>query len=287
MSRQTAGAREAGSRHLVYNTVMLACRMPWGVAALTLGLVLVGLSGCGLVLDTGPKDQSGGKADGGRMDAGQMDAGQMDAGRMDAGASDASADGATFDAAVDAGGDAAAIDASVICPNGCNDGNQCTLDSCDFRLGHCVHTPLTGTLCTDGSFCTSNQCQAGQCTVIATKSCGGNATCQADTGLCTCDPGYARCNGACVPSTSIQCSPGMTSGDPCGTCGVRLCQNDCTWGACTATGNSTCATQNAVSCDPATGACSLCLPVATVNFCAITVVPGSCQQDSDCLSLLP
>ncbi len=44
----------------------------------------------------------------------------------------------------------------------CDDGNPCTEDSCDS--GGCVHTPLDGTPCDDGDFCTGTEvCVAGTC----------------------------------------------------------------------------------------------------------------------------
>jgi len=46
----------------------------------------------------------------------------------------------------------------------CDDGNPCTADSCDATAGGCVHTPLDGTACDDGDFCTGTEvCVAGTC----------------------------------------------------------------------------------------------------------------------------
>jgi len=46
----------------------------------------------------------------------------------------------------------------------CDDGNPCTEDSCDAAAGGCVHTPLDGTPCDDGDFCTGTEvCVAGLC----------------------------------------------------------------------------------------------------------------------------
>jgi hypothetical protein len=46
----------------------------------------------------------------------------------------------------------------------CDDGNPCTADSCDASAGGCVHTPLDGTPCDDGDFCTGTEvCVAGTC----------------------------------------------------------------------------------------------------------------------------
>ncbi len=49
----------------------------------------------------------------------------------------------------------------------CNDGNDCTEDSCDTETGACVGTPLSGQACDDGSDCTSGDvCTAGVCAGI-------------------------------------------------------------------------------------------------------------------------
>ncbi len=47
----------------------------------------------------------------------------------------------------------------------CNDGDQCTLDSCVAATGGCVHVVVSdGTPCSDGSVCTSNDaCWSGSC----------------------------------------------------------------------------------------------------------------------------
>jgi hypothetical protein len=47
----------------------------------------------------------------------------------------------------------------------CDDGNACTLDSCDPATGKCAATPVAnGTACSDGLACTTGDvCQAGKC----------------------------------------------------------------------------------------------------------------------------
>ncbi|MBZ5640692.1 MAG: hypothetical protein LAO51_18290 [Acidobacteriia bacterium] len=46
---------------------------------------------------------------------------------------------------------------------GCDDGNACTLDTCDAVLG-CVHTPVDGVACNDGDPCTApDVCSSGTC----------------------------------------------------------------------------------------------------------------------------
>ena len=113
----------------------------------------------------------------------------------------------------------------------CDDGNQCTQDTCTFATG-CSHTtwPATtpcndgkdctvgetcsaggtcggatnaasGTLCSDGNACTSGEaCSSGVCTAGSGISCANDATCEAGVG-CVCNPGYlgsgAQSGGSC------------------------------------------------------------------------------------------
>ena len=58
------------------------------------------------------------------------------------------------------------FNANSPCPNGCNDNNPCTTDSCVNN--QCVFTPIN---CDDGNPCTIDDCNNGQCTNILV--CGG------------------------------------------------------------------------------------------------------------------
>ncbi len=65
----------------------------------------------------------------------------------------------------------------------CNDGNACTLDKCDTKLGACQHDTLkAGDACDDGSSCsTGDTCDfAGQCKGT-TKSCDDKSPCTTDS----------------------------------------------------------------------------------------------------------
>ena len=95
-----------------------------------------------------------------------------------------------------------------VCTNGectggpaanCNDGNECTDDSCDAELG-CEHTDNAAP-CTDGDVCTTgDQCSAGQCIGGPTLECD-------DDDLCN---GQEACDAAvgCVPGETLSCDDG-------------------------------------------------------------------------------
>lgn len=62
----------------------------------------------------------------------------------------------------------------------CDDGNQCTVSSCDANLG-CVTVQLSG-LCDDGDDCTvGDHCVAGQCVSKGPLDCNDNNPCTADS----------------------------------------------------------------------------------------------------------
>lgn len=117
-------------------------------------------------------------------------------------------------------------------PSVCNDGNACTLDTCNIGSGECEHTPI---LCDDGDICTgSESCDpAVGCVSGAPLDCDDNNECTTDvcnsvTGCSNtavvCDDGNL-CNGAetcdpttgCVLGTALVCD----DADPCN--GVETC----------------------------------------------------------------
>jgi len=109
----------------------------------------------------------------------------------------------------------------ICLPNNCDDGKQCTDDSCS-AAGLCVHVNNDANTCTDGLVCTINDhCVAGACVVEQrvcndNNICNGVETCVEPTG-CTnppdlvCDDGLF-CNGVefCDPILGCQDGP-----DPC------------------------------------------------------------------------
>jgi hypothetical protein len=120
-------------------------------------------------------------------------------------------------------------------PKSCNDNNACTRDTCDVATGNCVHTPIS---CSDGNPCTIDTCDPQVGCIHRPKDCDDNNACTTDT----CDP----TTGNCV-HTPISCSDGnpCTIGkcDPVAGCLYR--PKDCD-------DNNACTTD---TCDPTTGNC--------------------------------
>jgi len=90
-------------------------------------------------------------------------------------------------------------------PVSCDDGDACTTDSCDPQTGACVHTPLT---CDDGNACTVND----RC--VPTLS--GGTTCQGDPKDCY--DGDPCTEDTCVSATTGECAHTPTNcddGDAC------------------------------------------------------------------------
>ena len=93
----------------------------------------------------------------------------------------------------------------------CDDGNKCTIDSCDANNGLCVHDKLAGCSkpcgadadCKDDNPCTTESCDSGVC---ATKPL--EATCD-DGNACT--VGDVCKQGVCAPGLAKSCN----DGNPC------------------------------------------------------------------------
>jgi hypothetical protein len=104
----------------------------------------------------------------------------------------------------------------------CNDGNDCTDDSCSGLAG-CIHTDNSaacddGNACTAGDVCGGGVCVAGQAIVcVASDSCHLAGVCDPATGACSnpnqpngtnctdgdlCTTGDACLDGSCTPSFS-------------------------------------------------------------------------------------
>ena len=109
-------------------------------------------------------------------------------------------------------------------PLNCNDGNACTLDTCDAAAG-CRHTPFSnGTPCPDGTVCNGAEaCQAGACMPNAPLNCNDGNACTTDT-----------CNAVsgCINTPIAGCRPCAVAADcndnqPCtsDTCNAGVCQN--------------------------------------------------------------
>lgn len=171
------------------------------------------------------------------------------------------------------------------CPDGCDDNDACTADSC--VEGKCINATIPGCGgcqggCNDGNPCTEDICTAdGQCQHIAVEPCGGctgDDEC-ADNDDCTVDTCIVA-TGKCEHITKDDCVP----------CAV-LCddQNPCT--------TDTCGTDTECANTPIPGCGDLCVELCddqnpcTVDTCnpatgqcMYSVIPGcnpNCQVDCD------
>ncbi len=122
----------------------------------------------------------------------------------------------------------------------CDDGNECTADSCDPDKG-CKHTNTKGNACDDGSACsTGDTCWDGACA-------GGKPIDCDDGNVCTKDFCSEKAGG-CVHSATAGNS--CDDGNPCTV-------NDTCWDAtCKSGAPNTCDDDDSCtedSCDPATG----------------------------------
>ncbi len=96
----------------------------------------------------------------------------------------------------------------------CNDGNSCTFDGCDAKLG-CFHQALKGEQCNDGDYCTGSGTGKG-IKLIKDKSDHKLDLCD-DKGMCqsgdkfTCNDGNACTKETCKPGGFIAPLPGAAT----------------------------------------------------------------------------
>lgn len=170
----------------------------------------------------------------------------------------------------------------------CDDGNECTVDTCDAASG-CASTGLTGTPCDDGAACsTDDLCAAGVC-VATPCNCGG-IDCSEGTGPCqfgecvnnACIVVDAAAGTACQPANSCVLGAFCDSGANCVgtwdgaecTCGTDA---DCDDGlACT---NDTC--------DTATGRCDSAVVAGACKLADACAFAGQAHPSDACLSCQP
>ena len=124
----------------------------------------------------------------------------------------------------------------------CNDGNDCTKDSCSVGAGGqliCNHVNDNTRLCDDGSVCTQvDKCQDGQCVGFNPLVCDDGNQCTTNV----CDP-VAGC------LTSFNTNP-CEDGNPC------TVNDRCNQGVCVSGGPNTCDDGNSCtrdSCQPGVG----------------------------------
>lgn len=165
----------------------------------------------------------------------------------------------------------------------CNDGNDCTTDTCD--KGFCKQIPFLGCCtsdadCTGGTACKPATCTAGSCSLQA-KNCDDGLACTTDV----CDPS----DGSCVHKLQVdKCEidgkcfnakdPDPTS-NGCGTCDPKT--NQLAWAVtpnkCLIDG--ACVSSGTVS---PTAACASCDP--TKSTAAWTVAAGQCLIGGVCVA---
>lgn len=151
----------------------------------------------------------------------------------------------------------------------CDDGDPCTIDSCDARTG-CTHTPAaTGTACDDGNACTTaSQCNAGKCVAVANLDCSDDDPCSVDR----CDPTIG-CVDEDAPN-GTRCDDG------------NLCTqvDGCQAGACVGSFPVVCAASDqchlAGACNPLTGQCSnpVAPPQTACNDGSVCTTGDRCQE---------
>jgi len=138
----------------------------------------------------------------------------------------------------------------------CDDGNACTIDSCEPALGCVFPVELAGTVCDDGDLCTQlDRCMDGACVgsdaVVCEASdvCHLVGVCDPATGACS-DPAgndEAPCDDGDACTTTSACSAGACVGTEALTCDDG---NDCTVDGCDVeTGCTFAAADSGASCD--------------------------------------
>ncbi len=142
-------------------------------------------------------------------------------------------------------------------PPNCDDGNECTIDECDFDLQQCRHMPAGNITCQNHDLCAlESRCDGkGHCLTVRALECDQSAPCRESAG---CNPRTGACeyvfeeNGAECALPDSKCTQRAECHN--GVCNVVQnisCAHDC---ACDA----------ATTCDPDTGGC---------------VAPTACNHD--------
>jgi len=117
----------------------------------------------------------------------------------------------------------------------CNDGNPCSDDSCDAKVG-CINLASTAT-CSDGDPCTDgDQCDKGACVAGGPKDCDDATACTLDAckdGICTHLPIDATCTDGNECTEADACKAGTCIGKNKDCADQSPCTNDsCKAGQC-------------------------------------------------------
>lgn len=130
----------------------------------------------------------------------------------------------------------------------CDDGNDCTIDTCDFDLQQCRHAPTGNISCQNDDLCAvTSQCDGqGHCLTTRSLDCDPSAPCQESLG---CNPKTGACE-------YIFDEDGAECALPGSKCTQRA---ECHSGVCNIIENVTCAHECAcdasTTCDASTGQC--------------------------------
>ena len=176
------------------------------------------------------------------------------------------------DGACDADGSACTVGDSCkagLCKAGnalnCDDGNLCSDDSCDAKLG-CAHkanvNPCSdGDACTVGDACSNNACAPGSAAVCNDNKACTTDSCNKATGACVFTNNAVPCDDANKCTQNDVCSAGVCSGAAFSCDDNNLCTSD--------------------SCSPASGCANVAntLPCSDSDPCTINdaCVGGSCK----------
>ncbi len=247
-------------------------------------------------------------------------------GQCAAGACDP-ATGGCVAAAINEGGACASSDQCVVgttCQSGlcqggapldCEDGNPCTLNTCDGATGCITMAATDGLACadTDGLACTDGACAAGLCSPTIAMGCVINAACVTDDAInpdnvCQlCDPGVSPTawsprpmgtvcvDAGCLPDGRFQPESACDAMGGCAnvtpqSCGLYACDTGC---KTTCASNSDCITD--AICNVVTGECTSDTNIAPIadagpdqQLAALSVVTldgsGSSDPNGDSLS---
>lgn len=148
----------------------------------------------------------------------------------------------------------------------CDDGNACTTDACDVKLG-CQNPATAGPCNADDSACTVDTCTSGKCAAGTPKACNDNNVCTSDT----CDPKTGQCGYTGLPDGTT-CDANAAAG-----CKPVQCKSQ----ACVPSAPPNCDDGNICTIDACTDSACLpgapgCVPKAK---CMYASAPGACDVD--------
>lgn len=169
----------------------------------------------------------------------------------------------------------------------CDDGEDCTDDSCNASTGNCINVNNDANSCTDGNDCTADSCVSGSCSSVNETN---GTTCD-DLDVCT-DPDTCQ-SGVCQGASLVGCEPeicndgidndldGNTDCADAGDCPLTTpCQDDgntCTTDLCALIIlTRTCVHTpivTAISCDDGN-------PCTDNDTCSL-IITGTCEGDNN------